>query len=145
MTKDQSLWIFTDDSFMIIDRFTDFLLPITLKTKHFKLIYTYSLYTEIVSTGFMIRFTFLQPKQLPQFSNHDETNLNCSQPNFKFYQDHVLCNLLKQCAGNEDEKDCDFSHKECNGDIFIDNNCFPILDHGHYVSASMFLFSFPSL
>ena len=126
--NDQMLWILTDHSSKMYDHFQKFKMPLAYTTKKLKVIYSYSTYSDIVSTGFILRFSFLLRDQLPIRSSIDYNAIDCTQPNYRFYKEHVQCNLRKQCDGNEDEKYCDFTSHHCQGDISLNQSCFAIVD-----------------
>ena len=35
--------------------------------------------------------------------------MNCSVPHWPDFQQHLLCNLVRECAGGEDEADCNYT------------------------------------
>ena len=55
---------------------------------------------------------------------------NCSVSNWSDFQQHLMCDLVTECAGWEDERDCPYTG-HCGPDrLTIDGQCYQYLKHG---------------
>ena len=80
----------------------------------------------VISTGFKAKFSFVLPSQKITKNKENPFFFDCSGPNYKYFQDHVMCNLKRECAGFEDEWNCTFSSLGCKGDISIGQSCYAL-------------------
>ena len=68
-----------------------------------------------------------QPQQLP------DGKWNCSVPHWPDFRLHFRCNLVRECAGGEDEASCPYSLCD-DGGVSLDNSCFHLMDPGRSTS-----------
>ena len=68
-------------------------------------------------TGFKMMYAILPRSQEPQ--QLSDNLYNCSVPHFHSFKPLLSCNMVRECQGNEDEKDCDYHSDDC-GDGAID-------------------------
>ena len=70
-----------------------------------------------VRTGFKMMYAILPSSQEPQ--QLSDNPYNCSVPHFHSFKPLLSCNLVRECQGNEDEKDCGYHSSDC-GDGALD-------------------------
>ena len=68
-------------------------------------------------TGFRMMYAILARSQEPQ--QLSDNLYNCSVPHFHSFKPLLSCNLVRECRGNEDEKDCGYYSNGC-GDGAVD-------------------------
>ena len=68
-------------------------------------------------TGFKMMNAILPRSQEPQ--QLSDSLYNCSVPHFHSFKPLLSCNLVRECQGNEDEKDCGYHSNDC-GDGAVD-------------------------
>ena len=77
-------------------------------------------------TGFKMMYAVLPRSQEPQ--QLSDNLYNCSVPHFHSFKPLLSCNLVKECHGNEDEKDCSYHSKDCGkGAIDIGTKCYKLV------------------
>ena len=76
--------------------------------------------------SFKIYFSLHPPQALP-LKLHSGL-FNCSVPHYASFEEHVRCNLKKECEGREDEGGhCPFSSAACDGNIAVANvKCYSL-------------------
>ena len=70
-----------------------------------------------VRTGFKMMYAILPRSQEPQ--QLSDNLYNCSVPHFHSFKPLLSCNMVRECQGNEDEKDCGYHSNDC-GDGALD-------------------------
>ena len=82
-----------------------------------------------VRTGFKMMYAILPRSQEPQ--QLSDSLYNCSVPHFHSFKPLLSCNLVRECQGNEDEKDCSYHSNDC-GDGALDagTKCYRFVRRG---------------
>ena len=80
-------------------------------------------------TGFKMMYAVLPRSQEPQ--QLSDNLFNCSVPHFHSFKPLLSCNMVRECQGNEDEKDCGYHSNDC-GDGAIDagTKCYRFVRRG---------------
>ena len=80
-------------------------------------------------TGFKMMYAIFPRSQEPQ--QLSDNQYNCSVPHFHSFKLLFSCNMVTECRGNEDEKDCGYHSNDC-GDGAIDagTKCYRIIRRG---------------
>ena len=80
-------------------------------------------------TGFKMMYAILPRPQEPQ--QLSDNLYNCSVPHFHSFKPLLSCNMVTECQGNEDEKDCGYHSNDC-GDGATDagTKCYRFVRRG---------------
>ena len=80
-------------------------------------------------TGFRLLYSFHSQGQTPERLANG--TWNCSVTFWASVQDHFPCNLISECVGGEDEKDCPYTSPLCEpGEFFLGHSCYKYVKEG---------------
>lgn len=87
----------------------------TVRCQQLHVRYMHTLHTASkgLNTGFSLRVSYHHDSALPQ--RLAGGLWNCSVPYWADFKQHLLCNLITECAGGEDEVGCPYSSEETCG------------------------------
>ena len=79
--------------------------------------------------GFRLLYSFHRQGQTPE--QFPDGTWNCSVASWASVQGHFPCNLVTECVGGEDEKDCPYSSPLCvQGEFFLGHSCYTYVRAG---------------
>ena len=87
------------------------------------------LLSRLALATFKLFFSFHNGSAIPQ--QLPDGTWNCSVPHWSDFRHHLHCNLMRECAGGEDEVDCGFHSKACGtGRLAVAGKCYSYIQPG---------------
>ena len=80
-------------------------------------------------TGFRMMYAILPRSQEPQ--QLSDNLYNCSVPHFHSFKPLLSCNMVRECQGDEDEKECGYHSNDCGeGAVDAGTKCYRFVRRG---------------